>query len=429
MKSGAWAQASAHPRACGENNALAMQELGFTGSSPRVRGKQERRSRSRLGARLIPARAGKTFLFSQLHQYGTAHPRACGENLSPVPAGWAQDGSSPRVRGKRTEDLGGDHRGGLIPARAGKTPSWEPPHPSRWAHPRACGENRAEAAARYCEWGSSPRVRGKLRQDGERGVLNGLIPARAGKTSKGSPTLSKRWAHPRACGENEQYLVLRALEEGSSPRVRGKHRRVVDRPARAGLIPARAGKTGPSSRTRLPGPAHPRACGENWALFPAPVASSGSSPRVRGKPAVGGDSTNAYRLIPARAGKTGSRSRACGLSPAHPRACGENPPPARVGDGRCGSSPRVRGKPSRSGGRSAPPGLIPARAGKTAGQELRCQGTWAHPRACGENASPSPSLESGTGSSPRVRGKRPHGVVHAARERLIPARAGKTSRK
>ena len=195
-------------------------------------------------------------------------------------------GSSPRVRGKPAGRWGCRVGNGLIPARAGKTPSWEPPHPSRWAHPRACGENRAEAAARYCEWGSSPRVRGKLRQDGERGVLNGLIPARAGKTSKGSPTLSKRWAHPRACGENEQYLVLRALEEGSSPRVRGKHRRVVDRPARAGLIPARAGKTGPSSRTRLPGPAHPRACGENRIAVSSMWALAGSSPRVRGKPAT-----------------------------------------------------------------------------------------------------------------------------------------------
>ena len=213
---------------------------------------------------------------------------------------------------------------GLIPARAGKTPSWEPPHPSRWAHPRACGENRAEAAARYCEWGSSPRVRGKLRLDGERGVLNGLIPARAGKTSKGSPTLSKRWAHPRACGENEQYLVLRALEEGSSPRVRGKHRRVVDRPARAGLIP-----------------------------------------RVRGKPARRVELDCLARLIPARAGKTRTRWRARAAPWAHPRACGENLTGKTAEADVAGSSPRVRGKREPTHPRVVGARLIPARAGKT----------------------------------------------------------------
>ena len=335
-------------------------------------------------------------------------------------------GSSPRVRGKHGAVVVVLDAQRLIPARAGKTaPAWRA-HLRRWAHPRACGENRAEAAARYCEWGSSPRVRGKLRQDGERGVLNGLIPARAGKTSKGSPTLSKRWAHPRACGENEQYLVLRALEEGSSPRVRGKHRRVVDRPARAGLIPARAGKTGPSSRTRLPGPAHPRACGENWALFPAPVASSGSSPRVRGKPAVGGDSTNAYRLIPARAGKTRHPHVWVMAGAAHPRACGENHRVPEVDQRRLGSSPRVRGKRPPGGPCVPRARLIPARAGKTPPRTGPGCGSRAHPRACGENTSPGCRRARGAGSSPRVRGKPQPRARGVGAGRLIPARAGKT---
>ena len=121
MKSGAWAQASAHPRACGDNNALAMQELGFTGSSPRVRGKQERRSRSRLGARLIPARAGKTYIESKNTAEVWAHPRACGENVKDDVGGPPAAGSSPRVRGKPCDAAPARRDLGLIPARAGKT--------------------------------------------------------------------------------------------------------------------------------------------------------------------------------------------------------------------------------------------------------------------------------------------------------------------
>ena len=51
--------------------------------------------------RLIPARAGKTYLRFLRTLMNSAHPRACGENsphyFHKAPAA----GSSPRVRGKR----------------------------------------------------------------------------------------------------------------------------------------------------------------------------------------------------------------------------------------------------------------------------------------------------------------------------------------
>ena len=71
---------------------------------------------------------------------------------------------------------------GLIPARAGKT--WLAPSCERQqrAHPRAGGENSTTEGAVGESTGSSPRGRGKLGLEDGGGLLDRLIPARAGKT-------------------------------------------------------------------------------------------------------------------------------------------------------------------------------------------------------------------------------------------------------
>ncbi|EFW09847.1 hypothetical protein HMPREF9005_1171 [Actinomyces sp. oral taxon 178 str. F0338] len=50
--------------------------------------------------------------------------------------------------------------------------------------------------------GSSPRVRGKPRAGLQEAARGGLIPARAGKTRRATRRGWAPWAHPRACGEN-----------------------------------------------------------------------------------------------------------------------------------------------------------------------------------------------------------------------------------
>ena len=74
-----------------------------------------------------------------------------------------------------------------------------------------------------------------------------------------------------------------------------------------------------------------------------------------------------------------------------------------------GSSPRMRGKLTRFTADDAGPGLIPAHAGKTARFKGFCKCKQAHPRACGENLGGIPEVKQTTGSSPRMRGKRPVG--------------------
>ena len=187
----------------------------------------------------------------------------CGENQKEEVSGATVFGSSPRVRGKRMAPPPNPPQPGLIPACAGKTYAHSPGRSVSRAHPRACGENAIFARSSFVAYGSSPRVRGKPRWQRSSGNTNRLIPARAGKTSSGRASSRGCGAHPRACGENPGAALPGQGLSGSSPRVRGKHLRHGIRVPRAGLIPARAGKTLAIAHSIALSEAHPRACGEN----------------------------------------------------------------------------------------------------------------------------------------------------------------------
>ena len=111
-------------------------------------------------------------------------------------------------------------------------------------------------------------------------------------------------AHPRAGGENMFYETELADARGSSPRRRGKQACAGVERARDGLIPARAGKTTARISARAASRAHPRAGGENVSLVPPAMALTGSSPHGRGKLLRVADERAVLRLIPAWTGKT-----------------------------------------------------------------------------------------------------------------------------
>ena len=378
------------------------------GSSPRVRGKRRRERPHGPAAGLIPARAGKTNGRTAAARSEPAHPRACGENGTAGAGATRLSGSSPRVRGKRHPRRRRGHEDRLIPARAGKTTRGRENRLQRWAHPHACGENVLARHQLLHQAGSSPRVRGKRR--GCPCSTGGwrLIPARAGKTppTRGAPPPAS--AHPRACGENPRRRDIEVLSAGSSPRVRGKLEDDVGRPPAVRLIPARAGKTSPALIHPSAVAAHPRACGENSTSRGRIVPSQGSSPRVRGKREQFLAEGGFGGLIPARAGKTVQEGVGVESAP--------------------GSSPRVRGKHHALRNRGTTNRLIPARAGKTKRVAASSMADRAHPRACGENHIGWGPMRGHEGSSPRVRGKLPGGVGGPGFLGLIPARAGKTWR-
>ena len=184
----------------------------------------------------------------------------------------------------------------------------------------------------YVDEGSSPLTRGKPAASCLSGITCGPIPAHAGKTVSPSSISSLMWAHPRSCGENNDLSAGELRLQGSSPLTRGKRglRRVpgvVDR-----LIPAHAGKTTRRSSGGPPGAAHPRSCRENGAVAVGPIFPHGSSPLMQGKLDVRDVVPPGGGLIPAHTGKTLERWDLRPSWRAHPRSCGENLMPSILPD-------------------------------------------------------------------------------------------------
>ena len=147
------------------------------------------------------------------------------------------------MRGKRSARSPASWRGGLIPACAGKTRNTYRPRWLTRAHPRVCGENQPTQRAIAANDGSSPRVRGKRIYGIITALVPRLIPACAGKTSAVMGVFLAMWAHPRVCGENLLAGHTAMALQGSSPRVRGKPQEVRVSDGAFRLIPACAGKT------------------------------------------------------------------------------------------------------------------------------------------------------------------------------------------
>ena len=257
----------------------------------------------------------------------------------------SESGSSPLTRGKHGPPrlLFGQRR--LIPAHAGKTRACSWVSRGLWAHPRSRGENiifKNEAGDRM---GSSPLTRGKPGFSGDERVGRGLIPAHAGKTPGSPRTRAPPWAHPRSRGENTWASRARGRDAGSSPLTRGKLVGLLGR--------------------RLRGVAHPRSRGENSTKDSMIWPAIGSSPLTRGKRRLPGRCHRRNGLIPAHAGKTDLCEKALIQHGAHPRSRGENRPLRKGAHPARGSSPLTRGKRRCPAPSTDTPGLIPAHAGKT----------------------------------------------------------------
>ena len=89
-----------HPRGCGEKRRTVARTMARRGSSPRVRGKGGRREGPRRGHGIIPAGAGKSLMEACACTSVADHPRGCGEKLDGGVRLHQRRGSSPRVRGK-----------------------------------------------------------------------------------------------------------------------------------------------------------------------------------------------------------------------------------------------------------------------------------------------------------------------------------------
>ena len=89
-----------------------------------------------------------------------------------------------------------------MPTHAGKTRACRVCANLNEAHPRSRGENLYMPRVNFSTPGSSPLTRGKLRVARTGQVVDGLIPAHAGKTRMRADGGRALMAHPRSRGEN-----------------------------------------------------------------------------------------------------------------------------------------------------------------------------------------------------------------------------------
>ena len=316
---------------------------------------------------IIPARAGFTF------------PGRSGRR--------AGHGSSPLARGLRTLAHAHEQIVRIIPARAGFTFTRRPRISSTKDHPRSRGVYGPGDRRPVVAEGSSPLARG-LRQGRHPGLHGvGIIPARAGFTASVSVSGSRPRDHPRSRGVYPRAPPTRRTRRGSSPLARGLLPRGPAESADHGIIPARAGFTGPCASSPPRGADHPRSRGVYF--WPRSVIS---------RPG---------RIIPARAGFTSVMLWRRGAAQDHPRSRGVYAKKVCVARISVGSSPLARGLREVAALRAAPSGIIPARAGFT----IQVTGAAFDPK----------------GSSPLARGLLIGEAVTDGCARIIPARAGFTA--
>ena len=136
-----------------------------------------------------------------------------------------------------------------------------------------CGEKISGTMQTTMQKGSPPHVRGKDAARKEKGLLRGITPACAGKSSMLSGAITSLLDHPRMCGEKPRISESLPPVRGSPPHVRGKENGVWNRRLLDGITPACAGKRLKRSRSTVPPvaivPLFPSVCNK-------PVASDGS---------------------------------------------------------------------------------------------------------------------------------------------------------
>ena len=155
-------------------------------------------------------------------------------------------------------------------------------------------------------------------------------------------------------------------QQGSPPLVRERLRCQKATGKTVRITPARAGKTQPVTIWMNWGQDHPRSCGKDNGFEITYLTYLGSPPLVRERPIHSNGAAQAYRITPARAGKTTSVPLACPFA--------------------AGSPPLVRERQDKNADKVAAARITPARAGKTSALSQTDIDTWDHPRSCGKDS-------------------------------------------
>ena len=214
---------SDHPRSRGVYSGTVIAEGDGSGSSPLARGLLEPGDVGDVAPRIIPARAGFTGPGAGGRRRRTDHPRSRGVYQYGRQHHEMGDGSSPLARGLRQVEVDRVRGQGIIPARAGFTEGRSIRRARSWDHPRSRGVyNPPMDSASIRPW---------------------IIPARAGFTLPRALMVVTKADHPRSRGVYSRTSASVSSLAGSSPLARGLQtvEQVTD--DGEGIIPARAGFT------------------------------------------------------------------------------------------------------------------------------------------------------------------------------------------
>ena len=151
---------------------------------------------------------------------------------------------------------------------------------------------------------------------------SGVIPAGAGLTVERAQGGIRAWDHPRGCGAHQKAETIKSTVQGSSPRVRGSLKQYFRFRSFLGIIPAGAGLTEGFISYILDQRDHPRRCGAHSSWNLSILSASGSSPRVRGSLVLLDDNAHLLGVIPAGAGLTLLGTYQFFQRRDHPRGCG-----------------------------------------------------------------------------------------------------------
>ena len=273
---------SDHPRSRGVYEATGIVEHPSDGSSPLARGLPSRVWAWGVQNRIIPARAGFTRSNPTRVWSSPDHPRSRGVYVAFSRARDDSPGSSPLARGLLPRGVQGGWGDGIIPARAGFTQGGRRDVHQEGDHPRSRGVYCRPRPTRRGGSGSSPLARGLRALIGSRMVTLGIIPARAGFTSGTGTACLRGGDHPRSRGVYAISARTAASGSGSSPLARGLHQH-AQRPASVrGIIPARAGFTSRTLHRWGRTTDHPRSREVYVAKSPPCSRMAGSSPLARG---------------------------------------------------------------------------------------------------------------------------------------------------
>ncbi len=290
-----------------------------------------------------------------------------------------------------------------------------------------CGEQQPGLNEATRDGGSSPRVRGTAKWIVNPGLPPRFIPACAGNRLEQIRIHLHSPVHPRVCGEQGGIRRGSFLISGSSPRVRGTVTRTLTRQICLRFIPACAGNSPGFCVGHIQSPVHPRVCGEQMRSSTWLVSVRGSSPRVRGTEWYGTTNDAVARFIPACAGNSFQMALVIIHLPVHPRVCGEQQRHPLIIVLALGSSPRVRGTAGNGLFHVRILRFIPACAGNSARATCRAGHASVHPRVCGEQSPVPAHLNANPGSSPRVRGTVFGSSKSHGALRFIPACAGNST--